>query len=127
MPRLGNRNALVPPALRARPVDRDEGVEMRLHTSGGWRSSPGAVSAGFFRRGGGAGRRLAGSLVVGPLLEDPRRSVASAKAEGEARSDRRRAEDQPERHHHDLVGKPMKVRPIAVNKAMIAYLMIVWA
>ena len=54
-------------------------------------------------RAGGGAARAAGSSAQ--RSSDARRGVASAEAEGERGGDRGRAEDQPEREHHDLVGK----------------------
>src|SRR5206468_11921993 len=54
--------------------------------------------------GRGGPRRRTGA--VHPAVEDSRRRIAAADAEGERGGDRRRTEDQPEGEDHDLVGKP---------------------
>ena len=63
----------------------------------------------FLSRGGtGGGGGIWSDL---PLRQHPRGEVAPAEPEGDRGGDRGRAEDQPERHHHDLVGQPHEGQP----------------
>ena len=83
-------------ARRRRPPRRS------AQTRGGWLSSGsaglrGSVAAG--RRGGSAGHSSPNARAMRAAASRPPSPKASA------RGNRGRAEDQPERHHHDLVGK----------------------
>ena len=107
-PRRALRQSRCPCACLPFAPDQSIATKASKRSSHQWRLAvlgigPSACRANPARRRRRA--RTGGRPPFDPSVERARRRVAPAEPEGERRRDRGRAEDQPERHHHDLVGK----------------------